>query len=121
MSSDVVTSELPPVAKHARERLHQPWRVWIALGELVAAGGAIWGAFALWGMAITTMTMRLDDGTELVSREYAGNWIALALVLGAVAGLLVIDAVRQVLLGTRTRRRRRKSRDDDEVVSQETR
>lgn len=106
-----MTSELPAVPEYATERLHQPWRLWVALGELAAAGLALWGAFALWGRAVTTMTVRLDDGSELVSRELSGNWIALAILLGAVAGVFVIDAIRQVALGTHARRKKhRKAR-----------
>ncbi|PXY37783.1 hypothetical protein [Prauserella flavalba] len=112
--SDVVW---PAVPGYSTERLHQPWRLFVAACEVVVAAVAVWVAFLAWDNSLTTVTVRLDDGTELVSRVYAGNWIALAIGLGGLAGILVVDAIRQVLLGVRARRRRyRKSRDNGQVA-----
>ncbi|WP_199431007.1 hypothetical protein [Qaidamihabitans albus] len=102
----------PAEPEYHGERLHQPWRLAVALVELLLTGGALWAAFACWGNAVSTVTVRLDDGTELVSRQLSGDWVTGAVALGAVAGFLVLDAVRQLLLGVRARRRRyRKSRE----------
>ncbi|MBK1784187.1 hypothetical protein [Prauserella cavernicola] len=109
--SDVVW---PAVPGYSNERLNQPWRLVVAAVELLVAAAGVWIAFLVWDASLTFVTVRLDDGTELVSRVYSGNWVALAIALGGIAGILVVDAIRQTLLGFRTGRRRyRKSRDAD--------
>ncbi|ASR33970.1 hypothetical protein BAY61_02025 [Prauserella marina] len=95
------------VPGYPRPRLHQPWRLVVAFGELVVAAVAVWGAILCWSEVTTLVTVRLNDGTELVSRHIAGNWIGIAIGLVAVAGILVVDAVRHTLLGVRARGRRR--------------
>ena len=94
----VVPLPLPP-------GLHKPWRALVAVVELVVAGGAIWAAYWCWPRGVATVTLVLDDGTRLVSTRYFGNWMALAILLGTVAALLVLDAVRQLLLAIRARPR----------------
>lgn len=79
------------------EPLHRPWRAAIAGGELLLAGAAVWLAVLMWSSAMTTI------GAE--TTRYAGNRIGVAMALGAVAALLVVDALRQLLLAVRTRRR----------------
>lgn len=86
-------------------RLHQPWRGLVGGAEVVAAALALWGAFALWGPGVRTLTMTLSDNTVLVSTRYVGSWMAGAIALGAIAVLLLVDAVREVLLAVRVRRR----------------
>ncbi|MBB3662290.1 MULTISPECIES: hypothetical protein [Prauserella salsuginis group] len=93
-----------------RGRLHQPWRIVVAVVELVVAAVAVWGAFPLWGSAIREVTVRLDDGSALTSRVYEGDRIALAVALGALAAVLVIDAVRQVMLGVAAKGKKPKKR-----------
>ncbi|OZM75248.1 hypothetical protein CFN78_00545 [Amycolatopsis antarctica] len=85
--------------------MHQPWRAVLALVELVLAGVAVWGAFALWGGGIFEVVVRLSDGATLVSRHLAGDHAAGAIGLGLLAALLLLDAIRQVVLALRTRRR----------------
>lgn len=97
---------LPVTSGQPNARLHQPWRLAVAAVELLVAGLAVWGGVLSWGAAIRTVTVRLDDGTELVSRVYAGDRIGIAVGLAAVGGVLVLDAVRQLMLGVRARRRR---------------
>ncbi|GAA1251330.1 hypothetical protein GCM10009676_42660 [Prauserella halophila] len=93
-----------------RGRLHQPWRIVVAVVELAVAAVAVWGAFPLWTSAIRDVTVHLDDGSALTSRVYEGDGIALAVALGALALVLVIDAVRQVLLGIAAKGKKRKKR-----------
>ncbi|EHR48841.1 hypothetical protein SacmaDRAFT_0540 [Saccharomonospora marina XMU15] len=95
----------PMPAESSGERLHEPKRLLVAVAELVGAGLAVWGALACWSAAIGTLTVRLDDGTVLVSRTYEGNLVGLAVTLTTVAALLVVDAARQSVLGLRPRRR----------------
>jgi hypothetical protein len=47
----------------------------------------------------------LDNGNRLQSTRYLGYWAAAAIVLGAVAGVLVLDALRQLVLAVRIRAR----------------
>lgn len=71
---------------------------------------AVWGAFALWGSAVRDVTVHLDDGSVLTSRVYEGDRIALAVALGALTAVLVIDAVRQVMLGVAAKGKKPKKR-----------
>ncbi|HET9138685.1 hypothetical protein [Actinophytocola sp.] len=79
-----------------RPRSRRPLRVLLAVAELLAAGFAVWGAFWCWPRGIATITLVLEDGTQLVSTRYFGNWMAAAIGLCVLAGLLVLDAVRHL-------------------------
>lgn len=85
--------------------LNSPWRALVALAELLGAGFAVWAAFALWDKGVTPVVLVLDDGTRLEAVRNHGGWQALAILLGAVAAMLVLDALRQVVLAVRTRPR----------------
>lgn len=78
------------------------WRV-VALVELLLAGVTGWLAFLCWPQGIATITTRLEDGTELVSSRYFGDWIAAAITLGTVSGLFVVDALRRAAWGLSAR------------------
>ncbi|MEU6641139.1 hypothetical protein ABZ863_01155 [Saccharomonospora sp. NPDC046836] len=113
--SDVVW---PAVPGYSNKPLHQPWRVLVAVAECLVAALSVWGALACWAASQTTVSVRLDDGTQLVSYIYAGNWVGLAIGLAGLAGILVLDAVRQFSLGVRTRRRKyRKSRENGQAAA----
>lgn len=87
-------------------RLNQPWRGWIALGEVVLAAIAVVVGVKLWGVGVTSTVTPLDNGQPpLVATIFYGNWMAYAIGLVTVAGILLLDAVRQVALAVRTRRR----------------
>lgn len=108
----------PPIADESRPdtvppppgsgRLHQPWRVLVALAELVGAGAAVWAAFACWDRGVRAVVLVLDDGTRLDAVRHHGGWLALAILLGTVAAVLVLDAIRQVVLAVRARPLRRR-------------
>lgn len=108
MSAPSVTEEpdveLPPVAAG----LNQPWRALVAVVEVLVAAGAVWAAFWAWPRGIATITLELDDGSRLESTRFFGNWMGAAILLGTVAAVLVLDAVRQVVLAVRTRPRRKR-------------
>jgi hypothetical protein len=87
-------------------RLNKPWRALVALGELVLAALAVWFAFDVWPRGIATVVDRLSNGQVLESTRWSGSWMSLAILLGTVAALLVLDAVRQVVLAVRARPRR---------------
>ncbi|WP_433408993.1 hypothetical protein ACQPZU_01520 [Saccharomonospora azurea] len=104
-AADFPTSPGIPVPS---DQLHQPWRLVVAVVELLLAVAAGWAAVWCWNSAAIAVTVRTDDGTTLVSHVYEGEWIGLAFAAAAVAGVLVVDGARQTVLGVRTRRRRRR-------------
>jgi hypothetical protein len=94
----------PPVV---RRGLHQPVRAAVALVELVLAGFAVLAAAAwVWPRGSFTVVTVLDDGTRFESVRNVGHWMSLGIVLGCVAGVLVLDAVRQLILALRVRQPR---------------
>lgn len=105
MVSAPVAEEPAVVPPPPRSGLHQPWRALVALLELIVAGGGVWAAYWAWPRGVATISLALDDGTTLVSTRYFGNWMALAILLGTVAALLVLDAARQLVLAVRVRPR----------------
>jgi hypothetical protein len=101
---DALTEARIP-APPARTGLHRPWRALVALAELIGAGVAVWGAFACWDRGISPVVLVLSDGTRLESVRHHGGWLALAILLGTTAAVLVLDAIRQVVLAVRARPR----------------
>lgn len=96
-----------PLAAPPPARLEQPWRFAVAAGELVLAAVAVVVGILLWGKGITTMVTPLGGGRPpLVSTIFYGNWMAAGIGLVAVAALLVLDAIREVILAARARGRR---------------
>lgn len=98
-------SDMPPAAAG----LHRPWRALVALVEVLVAAAAMWAAYRCWPRGIASVTLELEDGSRLESTRYFGNWMGLAILLGTVAALLVLDAVRQVLLAVRARPKARRA------------
>lgn len=95
-----------PGAAERRSRLHQPWRVAVAALELLLAAGAVWLAFVLWADGVTVIPATDLNGAPVELSHYHGDVIALAVGVGLIAVLLVVDAVRQLLLGLRARPRK---------------
>lgn len=86
---------------------HQPWRAGLALGELGAAVVLVLLARWCWHRSLLPIPLPAPGGgTDVVTRMY-GNWVAIALALGGMAALLVVDAVRELLLALRAPRRGR--------------
>src|SRR5919197_6021490 len=110
MSTDVAEEEaVPETPPVDRRGLNQPWRGLVAFGELVAAALVLWAAFWCWSKADSTIVLVLGDGTRLESTRSLGHWMAAAIGLGTVSGVLVLDAVRQTVLAVRTRPKRAKT------------
>jgi hypothetical protein len=103
----VATEEIvaPPATEPS---LHKPRRAIVALAELVVAAVAVWFAFDFWPRGVAKIVEHYPNGVVLESSRYVGSWMALAILLGTVAALLVLDAVRQVLLAVRARPKRGK-------------
>jgi len=84
-------------------RLHKPMRALAALVELVLAAVAVWFAFDVWPRGIAKIVEDYGNGIVLESTRWSGSWMSLAILLGTVGAVLVVDAVRQVLLAVRAR------------------
>lgn len=89
-------------------RLHRPWRWLIAVVEVVLVVLAVLVAFRFWSLGVRTLTVTLSNGMVLTSTRFIGSWMAGAIGLGAVAAILLVDALRQVLLAVRIKHRRRR-------------
>ncbi|MBB5910673.1 hypothetical protein [Actinoalloteichus hymeniacidonis] len=83
-------------------RLHQPRRALLAAAELLLAIALAVLAVWLWRTGVVTDTLPAPAGQEPreVSR-YLGNRLALSAGSGCLAGVLLLDAIRQWILGTR--------------------
>ena len=103
----VATEELvaPPPTEQG---LHKPWRALVALAELAVAAVCVWFAFQVWPNGIATITERYPNDLVLESTRWVGSWMSLAILLGTVAALLVLDSVRQLVLAVRARPKRGK-------------
>lgn len=97
----------PPDEAGSAARLHKPLRALVAVAELVLAALAVWAGFVCWKAGIVPVLITYGDKT-LESWRYFGGPLAGAIGLGLLAAILVVDAIRQFLLGTRTRRRKPK-------------
>lgn len=98
---------LPSPASSPAGALHRPWRLVTAGCEVLVAAAAVWCAIRIWSLGATTLILTLSDGTRLASQRLFGSWLAGAIGLGLLAAILLIDAVREVLLGVEVKRRRR--------------
>ncbi|WP_326567948.1 hypothetical protein VSH64_40060 [Amycolatopsis rhabdoformis] len=101
-------ADLWPGDSAGAARLNQPWRAFVALGELIVAAVALWLAFVLWHAGVVTVVTTAGDGAQLASQRVFGGHLAGALALGALCAVLVVDAVRQLLLAVSARHRRKK-------------
>ena len=109
MSADVAEeAEAPQVPNIEPRGLNQPWRGLVALGEVVAATLVLWAAFWCWSKADHTITLVLGNGSKIELTRSYGHWMAAAIGLGTVSGVLVLDALRQTVLAIRARPKRGK-------------
>jgi hypothetical protein len=87
-------------------KLNQPKRGLIAAGEGVLIVLLAFAAQYCWHRGIVRLEYPFDGHEPLVATRYFGNWIGGAVGLVTLAGALVLDAIRQVLLAVRTRSRK---------------
>ena len=84
-------------------RLNQPWRAVVAGLEVVVAAVLVIVAVWCWRSGSTNVVIpKTGDHPDLVSTLYFGNWLAAAIGLATLAGLLVLNALRQLVLAIRT-------------------
>ncbi|GAA4844981.1 hypothetical protein GCM10025787_28710 [Saccharopolyspora rosea] len=85
--------------------LNQPWRAAVAGFELVGAVVLLLAAWWSWSRGSLTIALPGPaGGTDVVTRSI-GSWLAVAVAAATAAGLLLINAVRQVALALRVRPR----------------
>ena len=100
------TDELVAPPPTEAGRLNKPARALVALAELVLAGVAVWFAFDVWPHGVAKVVEDYGNGIVLESTRWVGSWMSLAILLGTVAAVLVVDAVRQIALAVRARPKR---------------
>ncbi len=86
-------------------RLHQPWRAFLALAEIAAAAGLV--IVAIWSWRNASVPLEVSPATDgkpaEVVHQLRGSWIADSVIAATVAGILLLNAVRQLVLATRVR------------------
>jgi hypothetical protein len=102
IADEEVVIAVPP----QRGALNRPWRALVSGGELVVAGLVLWAAYWCWPRGIADVVQTSSDGRRVVTTQYYGSWIAVAVVLGTICAVLVVDAVRQLVLAVRARPKR---------------
>jgi hypothetical protein len=85
--------------------LNQPWRAAVAGIELVIAVALLVAAWWAWGRGTVTIYLPGPQGAVDVVTRSIGSWLAAAVGAVTLAGLLVLDGIRQVVLASRARGR----------------
>ncbi|SDR10822.1 hypothetical protein SAMN04489718_3563 [Actinopolyspora saharensis] len=67
-------------------------------GELVLAALLVAAAFPAWGNSVVHIDLPAASGGVVVSRML-GSWVVLAVLAVTAAGLLLLDGLRQLMLG----------------------
>lgn len=86
-------------------RLNQPWRAAVAGVECVLAVALVLFAVWSWSAGKVPIALPSQGGGEVVTR-FVGSWLALSIAACVAAGLLVLDAIRQLVLAVKVGRRR---------------
>ncbi|MFC7341598.1 hypothetical protein [Saccharopolyspora griseoalba] len=86
-------------------RLNQPWRAALAGLELIAAIALVLFALWAWQRGVVTIHLPGPDGSREVVTRSVGSWLTGAVGAVTLGGLLVIDAIRQLVLAFRARGR----------------
>ncbi|WP_344125130.1 hypothetical protein [Saccharopolyspora halophila] len=90
-------------AARSGARLNQPWRAAVAGLELVVAIALTLFAFWAWQRGVITVHLPGPDGAREVVTRSLGSWLTGAVGAVTLAGLLLIDAIRQLVLAVKTR------------------
>ena len=84
--------------------LHQPRRGIAAALEVAAAAALTAIALWLWDLGVV-QTAPLQDRPDLQFTHYSGDLVALSIAAGALAGIALLDAIRNAVLALRARRK----------------
>jgi hypothetical protein len=102
-----LTDEAEPAPPpDSASQLHQPKRALIAAVEVVLIVLLAFAAHWCWQRGIQRFSYPIEGRPPLVATRYHGNWIGGSIALATVAGVLLLDAIRQILLAGRTRDRK---------------
>ncbi|WP_026425816.1 hypothetical protein [Actinokineospora inagensis] len=82
--------------------LNQPRRAVVAGLEVVLVAVLVWVTFRLFDQG-TQPLAKVAERPDLDFEHFAGNWLGAAVGAATVAGLLLLDAGRQLALAVRTR------------------
>ncbi|MFI9007096.1 hypothetical protein ACIGNX_07700 [Actinosynnema sp. NPDC053489] len=85
--------------------LHQPKRAFVAIGEVVLIALLVPAAVWCWNRGVVHYSFPVPDHAPLESTRFKGNWIGASVGLVTLAGVLLLDALRQTALAVRTRGR----------------
>jgi hypothetical protein len=92
-------------ASRGTPALHQPKRALIAVGEVVLVVLLVPAAAWCWNRGVLHYSYPIPDHPPLESTRFKGNWIGASVGLITIAGVLLLDALRQTALAVRTRGR----------------
>jgi hypothetical protein len=107
VTAPALTEEAEPAPQPSAEPgLHQPKRALIAVVEVVLVVLLAFAAQWCWQRGIQRFSYPVDGRPPLVATRYHGNWIGGSIALATIAGILLLDAVRQTVLAVRTKDRR---------------
>jgi hypothetical protein len=89
--------------------IHQPARGLVALAEIVVAVALCFAAAWAWRHASIPYELPASQNPAVPRTvdRWSGPWVAVAFGLATLAGGLVLDAARQLMLASRVSRRRR--------------
>lgn len=106
-AATVETETVPePEPEPGAPSLHQPQRALIAIGEVVLIALLVAAAVWCWHRGVLRYSYPVPDRPPLESTRFKGNWIGASVGLVTIAGVLLLDALRQTLLAVRTRGRK---------------
>ncbi|KAA2264838.1 hypothetical protein F0L68_07110 [Solihabitans fulvus] len=94
--------------QHRSASLNQPRRAIVAVVEVLVVALLVFLAVQCWRNGVIRYTFPIEGHDPLPATRFVGSWMAGAVALGTAAGIIVLDAVRQLLLAMRVRPGRRK-------------
>ena len=81
-------------------RLNQPWRGALAAVEVLVAAFLVVAVPWVWQRGIVPIQLQMPGSGGVVTR-HVGSWLTLAIGMGTVAAILLLNALRQLLLALR--------------------